>query len=381
MGSLFDTSPLGREMTLNVAKHVIAGYTLQEPPSKRLLQNAVIHFAPFSESFDQVAEQYGRDKSVCDPQVKEEFGERLLGPESDQKKSIFFNMLQTGRYDLVLTFSAGGYDIQFPRSASHNDLFERMASKIGEQRLREVLKDCPATPSRLHQNNSVEKLSTLFLNFYQTPLFTIQLDCCRMPPQEKIAQVWRRNIHRILNFLNLSESGVAGSIRSRQDQPIRNAMVTIKNTGLTKPVTKNLAYFRFILPAGTYELEITSTDSNSKHTLPLQIVDGKILDLGNINLDIDAVNPAKVKDGHSMPAVLNTLVGGKIAGFVLNQGNHPIKNAKIQLINIQNDVSNTSDYYGKFMLNNTPFGEITLLVTASGHATAKKYVWNLIKQN
>lgn len=375
MGSLFDTSPLGREMTLNVAKHVIAGYTLQEPPSKRLLQNSVIHFAPFSESFAQIAEQYARDKNVCDPQVKEEFAERLLGPESDQKKSIFLNMLQTVQYDLVLSFSAGGYDIQFPHSSNHSDLFERMANKIGENPLREMLENCPATPSRIHQYNSVDKLSALFLNFYQVPLFTIQLNCCRMPSQGKIADVWRRNIHRILNFLNLSESGVKGSIKTRQNQPIRNAIVTIKDTGLSKPVTKNLAYFRYILPAGMYQLEITSTDSNAKHTLPLKIVDGKILDLGSINLDIDATS--KVNDGHSASAELNTLVSGRIAGFVLDEGNHPIKNAKIQLLNINNDVSNTTDYYGKFLLNNTPFGEFPLLVTASGHVTAKKYVQNL----
>lgn len=374
LGSLFDTSPLGREMTLNVAKHVIAGYTLQEPPSKRLLQNTVIHFAPFSESFGQIIKQYARDKSVCDPQVKEEFAERLLGPESDQKKSIFLNLLQTGRYDIVLTFSAGGYDIQYPHNSNHNDIFVRMANKIGEQRLREVQQDCMVTPSRLHQNNSVEKLSNLFMNFYQVPLFTVQLDCCRMPPQEKIAQVWRRNIHRILNFLNLSETGVKGSIRTHKDQPIRNAVVTIKDTGLTKPVTKNLAFFRFVLPAGMYELEITSTDTTGKQTLPIQIVDGNILDLGIINLDIDAINSIKPNDVHSVPAELNTLVGGKIAGFVLDEGNHPIQHAKIQLLNINSDVSNTSDYYGKFLLINTPFGDTTLLVTASGHATVKKYV-------
>lgn len=379
LGSLFDTSPLGREMTVNLAKHVIAGYTLQEPPSKRLLQNAVIHFAPLSESFGKVADQYARDKNVCDPQVKEEFAERLLGPESDQKKSIFLNMLQTGRYDLILTFSAGGYNIQFPHSSNHNDIFERMADKIGEQRLREVQMDCPATPSRLHQNNTVDKLSKLFLNTYQVPLFTIQLDCCRMPPQGKIAQVWRRNIHRILNFLNLSESGVKGSIRTHQNQPIRNAIVSIKDTGLTKPVTKNLAYFRFILPAGMYDLEVTSTDSNAKHTLQLKIVDGQILDLGSINLDIDASHPIKLNDDHPQRAESNILVAGKIAGFVLDEGNHPIQNAKIQLININNDISNTSDYYGKFLLNNTPFGENTLLVTAWGHATAKKYVQFFVK--
>lgn len=376
---MFDTSPLGREMTLNLAKHVIAGYTLQEPPSKRLLQNAVIHFAPFSESFGQIAEQYSRDNKVCDPQVKEEFADRLLGPESDQRKSIFLNMLQTNRYDLVLTFSAGGYDIHYPSSNGRSDLLERMAQKIGEQRLREALIDCPATPLRIHQNNSVDKLSTLLLNTYQVPLFTIQLDCCRMPPQNKIADVWRRNIHRILNFLNLCESGVKGMIRTHQDQPIRNAIVTIKDSLLSKFVTKNLAHFRFILPAGMYELEISSPDWNGKHTLPIKVVDGKVLDLGTINLNVDASRPSKVLDEHTVSiAETNTLVAGKIAGFVLDENNHPIQNAKIRLINIKNDVSNTSDYYGNFLLNNAPFGENTILVTAWGHATAKKYVKNVI---
>lgn len=81
LGSFFDTSPIGRELTLNLARHVVAGYRLQEPPLQRLLNNSVIHFVPFTDNFDSILSQYQQNDSICDPITREEFADRLLSPE------------------------------------------------------------------------------------------------------------------------------------------------------------------------------------------------------------------------------------------------------------------------------------------------------------
>lgn len=62
LGSLFDTAPLGREITMNLARHVIAAYKIQEPPYKLLLDNVVLHFAPITPNFKELYLRYSAMK-------------------------------------------------------------------------------------------------------------------------------------------------------------------------------------------------------------------------------------------------------------------------------------------------------------------------------
>lgn len=45
-------------MTMNLARHVLAGYQLHEPPLVRLLENAVLHFAPITEGYINIVQQF-----------------------------------------------------------------------------------------------------------------------------------------------------------------------------------------------------------------------------------------------------------------------------------------------------------------------------------
>lgn len=58
LGSLFDTAPLGREISMNLARHIIAAYKIQEPPYKLLLDNVVLHFAPITPNFKELYLRY-----------------------------------------------------------------------------------------------------------------------------------------------------------------------------------------------------------------------------------------------------------------------------------------------------------------------------------
>lgn len=62
IGSLFDTVPMGREMTVNLARHVLAAHSAGEPPYVRLLANAVLHFAPLTKNFNDVLSRFTADK-------------------------------------------------------------------------------------------------------------------------------------------------------------------------------------------------------------------------------------------------------------------------------------------------------------------------------
>lgn len=60
LSSLFDTSPIGREMIVNLARHVVAAYNTKEPLMIELLNNAVLHFVTVNENFNDVVMQYQR---------------------------------------------------------------------------------------------------------------------------------------------------------------------------------------------------------------------------------------------------------------------------------------------------------------------------------
>lgn len=379
LGSFFDTAPLGRELTLNLARHVLVGHKLQEPPIVRLLNNAVIHFVPFTAPVESTLSQFTRNETICDPSEHEEFADRFLSPENDKKKSLFLSMLEANQFDLAITFSAGNFDIQSPHTDYANSIFAKSVRKIMESRLRESHEECALNQWRVHQSSTLQKITQFLLDSYHFPLYSLSVSCCKMPPQNAIATIWRQTIHKTLNILKLSETGVRGSIRNVEHEPIRSAVLKIIDNDLMKPVSKNMAYFRFILPAGQYELQINTTDAGAGiQTIPIRLTEGQILDLGNILIEQRTGEKYRKWNGQNIgKAEVKTIFGGKIEGHVLDERNHPIQGAQIALIDSKDKITNISDDNGRFELHATPFGTIMLKVDAYGHESATRFVFHL----
>lgn len=59
VSSLFDTAaPLGRELVLNLVRHLVEGFKLQDVSVVQLLQRSVIYFLPQTQKFQQVFDMY-----------------------------------------------------------------------------------------------------------------------------------------------------------------------------------------------------------------------------------------------------------------------------------------------------------------------------------
>lgn len=364
MGTFFDSAPLGREMTLNIARHVTAGYALNEPMMVKLLKNAVIHFMPMTTVLDdEYLRSFNANQTICDPIVRTELADHILSPETEHRKDVLLNYIHENQFDLALSFSAGGFGVQ-PDHDNNNSITTSMRAAIASERLRTVKDTCPRTAARLQQDDAVKRITNLFATNYKVPLFTIQLDCCKMPPPNDIAKAWRRNIQRVLNFLNLTETGVQGVVKDAAGHPLRNATVTVKGAGLVTNVTKNLAMFRLVLPAGEHEIEVSSP-AGLKRSFQVNLEQGHVFNVGDIVLggnDHEALRFNRTE----------TVAGGEIHGFVLDAQNHPIRNAKLFLLNTKVDVSNVTDTMGAFKLSGTPLGAISLAVTADGYYNAQK---------
>lgn len=228
-----------------------------------------------------------------------------------------------------------------------------------------------------------QHFTNLLYHKYNTPLFTIEAACCKMP--ENIAGVWRNNLEKMLNFLQLIKTGVKGFVKNIDGQPLRNATLKVVGNALQYNVTKNLGHFRIILPAGPLQLEF-SVEGYDSRIIPILLNPDTIFDMGDVILSkMNAVN-AKLANNPSTVLVPGAVVPiqpnenpntGSISGFVLDTSNHPIKGAKVVVENVRGAVikeATATDKMGEFLIVTVPIGDHILSVTADGMVATKSSV-------
>lgn len=58
MSSVFDSMPIGRELVMDLARHMMQGFKQGEPLVLDILENAVLHFVPLRHGFEEVYQQF-----------------------------------------------------------------------------------------------------------------------------------------------------------------------------------------------------------------------------------------------------------------------------------------------------------------------------------
>lgn len=58
LSSIFESSPVGREMIVNIVRHLMQGLNQKEPVVIDLLENAVLHFVTINQNYEEVFSQY-----------------------------------------------------------------------------------------------------------------------------------------------------------------------------------------------------------------------------------------------------------------------------------------------------------------------------------
>lgn len=128
IGNLFATQPVGREISLYLAQHLLEGHKYSDPAIVRILQNTVIHFMPIIDvAFENIWGDYKKDDDIkgeinsddtyqCNnitadfKQVGEILNQnsRLNGnSRTTVIANAFKHMLLEKRYDFVLNFEGG----------------------------------------------------------------------------------------------------------------------------------------------------------------------------------------------------------------------------------------------------------------------------------
>ncbi|XP_037935345.1 carboxypeptidase D isoform X2 [Teleopsis dalmanni] len=371
LSSLFDAvSPLGREITMNMVRHIIEGYNIREPVILNLLQKSIMYFLPTTDNFGNIFDMYNQNNTICDPVIPNDLADRILSPESEKKRDLFLRFLENEKFDLMMTFTTGNSELSYVKGDS---VIKKMAHDIENTEFSLSPLQCASTTTRMKQGESTERLTNLFYKLYNIPMFTLGLSCCRMPEQDQIAKVWQANLEKLNNFFDLINTGVLGVVQNDKGEPLRNAFVRLIDSNQMHNVTKNTARFQLILPAGTYGIEVGAYNFES-HIESITITKGKIT-----NMNIIKLNAITLLTGHSEVHQLGSLGGGvaTVSGFVLDVSNHPIPNAKISVIepHTKHYVRNFTDSLGAYSLSNVPAGyDVTLKVEAPRHIDTTRVV-------
>lgn len=361
MSSLFETSVLGREMILNIARHIVTAYNTREPLMIQLLKNTVIHFVTINTKFDNVYEQFERNVSICDPHLNEELGDKLLNAESDSTKIKFFKLFEKDEISLALTFTAGddnNVQILKDREPVYSQFAQETQSHLGAQN-----QVCSSNTMRLNENDSLKKITNLLYNMFSLPLYTINLSCCKMPSEKDIADIWRENIERILKFINLGRSGVKGFVRDQHGNPLRNARVKVSGSQREYKVSKNLAFFHVLIPKGSCQLEIICDNFTTK-----------LIDI-NFSKEILDLKEIILQSGTSQKSSSSSSNGKhySVSGYVVDQNGTPIDKAEIGVKGNWRKQAYTNKV-GQFEMDEIDIEEPTLTVNAQGFKRSEKLV-------
>lgn len=328
-----------------------------------------------------------RRELTCDlaTQPSNQWIDRLLEAASNPPKEQLLHLLQTGQFDLVLTFAAGGFDVIHPKPAAPASAvrtFADFAASINahqpEHGHDRAASECPSTAQRLLDAQKQQRAIDQLFAEQRVPVFALRSACCQWSTDAELSTLWRHTIHKLLNFVWLLETGVQGRVLSG-GAPVRAATVLVD--GRAVRVSSNRAHFKVVLAAGAHELIVRASGFADERRV-VSVTKGVLLDLGDVQLVagqsgrvqpavIEAETPAAAAAAAAaMPA---TSGGRSISGFVVDATNHPIVGARVRVSDAAGKLwENVTQTNGAFVLAGMPFGNLTMHVEADGHVNSER---------
>ncbi|XP_076767108.1 carboxypeptidase D svr [Xylocopa sonorina] len=251
IGGLFASQPLGREMLLRLATHILMGNQIGDPPIQRILNDSVLHFIPgIDPGFDNIL-----NSTDCNPIVYDEIGKRLLTQNdstvnSDQLNTVtnaFRTMLSDERYDAIVLLGSGTLEVGYTDDSLnvYKTLAKNYEYSIHKEACNVFSKDF------INVQNYIKSQ-------YNISVISINMACCKYPLSGSIPTIWRENLLPLKQLINGLTTGIRAVITDVDHVPLREAVVTIGND--TYHVSKNMAYFKIILLPGEYTLTIFCDD-------------------------------------------------------------------------------------------------------------------------
>ncbi|XP_061932284.1 carboxypeptidase D-like isoform X2 [Apis cerana] len=243
IGGLFASQPIGREILLRLATHILMGNQIGDPPIERILNNSVLHFIPgIDPGFDNIF-----NMQDCNPIVYDEIGKKLLqknivnSNKLNKITNAFKTMLLNEGYDVIIILGSGALEVSY--TDDNLNVYENLAKNY-EHSLRK------GTCNFL--NNDIKEVQNYIKNQYNIPVISINMDCCKYPRPGSIPIIWRENLLPLKKLIHGLTTGIRAIVTDINDVPLRKAIVKIGTNNYH--VSKNMAYFKIIVLPGEYML-------------------------------------------------------------------------------------------------------------------------------
>ncbi|KZC10088.1 Carboxypeptidase D [Dufourea novaeangliae] len=257
IGGLFASQPVGREILLRLATHILMGNQLEDPPIQKILNNSVLHFIPgVDPGFDQIL-----DNQVCNPIVRGEVGEKLLQKSTMNSDKIytvtnaFKKLLANEEYDIVVILGSGALKVGY--TDNNMNAFKTLAVNYEHATNK-------GTCSIF--NSEVKEVQDYIQNEYNIPVMSINLACCKYPPAESIPNIWREHLLPLMQLIRSLTTGIRAVVTGVDNIPLREAVIKIGTKQYE--VSKNMAYFKIILLPDSEPNVVNQilTDLNNKYS-------------------------------------------------------------------------------------------------------------------
>ncbi|XP_017777270.1 PREDICTED: carboxypeptidase D [Nicrophorus vespilloides] len=393
IGNLFATQPIGREISVYLARHLLQGYKFGDPNIVSILENTVITIIPVIDvAFEKIWGDYPKfasginkpDKFICNNISADfrEVGKELMGdgirsgnPQANIVNA-FKHLLLDKKFDMMLNFEGGRGGFVYPKSRGPLNVHEKFA-----QTYLNALKYTQGCENNIAATDG--NLTEFIASEYGTAMFTAKVSCCQYPSIENIPFIWREVITPAIKFLSQTRTGVEGTILDSQNRLLTNATVRVEGINVLHQVTPRLAHFKIMLPPGHYILEISNGFEYRPKMLKVDVIEYKMSNC-NVTLmmkngEIKKISESTTRtildsDGNVIEEIVPGggfgIAGAGIVGFVRDNLNHPIPNAQI-LMNDKN-LNISSDTNGRYMLKVAP-GQYTFKVVADGYEPMVKF--------
>ncbi|KAK9874298.1 hypothetical protein WA026_002650 [Henosepilachna vigintioctopunctata] len=388
IGNLYATQPVGREVTVYLARHLLKGLKIGDPTIKRILNNTVIYVVPvIDKAFERIWGDFDRESSstkvpdtyVCNNITADfkQVGDQVMNVGGNRANSFaemkgianaFKRMLSEEKFNLVLNFEGGGTEMIYPKLVDALNLYKNYYTIYTSNYK-------PPLICASDRTGTQNMLTDYLYRELDTPILTAKVSCCSYPAVENLPYIWREILAPVMEVLKLASLGVHGYIQDTNGQRMTNA--TIKVIGLNKifEVAKTSAQFNIMLPPAKYILEVSCHNYKPKY-LDIEITKGRLflpitldkkLIQNNSQNDDDILNNQILR----RPLYVNGIKSNGLRGFVRDGDGHPLPKAVIHVV--ENNVTLLSDEEGKYALPLQP-NKYTLQVQAKGYHNLTKYV-------
>ncbi|GJQ81229.1 hypothetical protein Trydic_g20448 [Trypoxylus dichotomus] len=383
MGNMFATQPIGRELSIYLARHLLTGHKIGDPNIVTILKNTVIHIIPVIDiGFESIWGDYPKempgnnraDNYTCNnitadfKQIGEQImtvGNRNNGNLPNRILTAFKHMLLDENFDLIINLEGGSRGLIYPKVEDTIDIYE-MFAEIYKTHMA-VKETCPE--NILATNDTI---TDFIYHEYDTPMFTATVSCCEYPAVENLPYIWRESLDALKSLLGIVKTGIQGVIRDTKDAPMKNATISIKGINKLYEVSRTTAFYKIILPTGDYEIEYNCHGYKSV-TRSIKIAQDQLQTL-NITLEVssgqssvESIELTESREPNIKPT--SNYVG--VEGYILDNLNHPIDHAEIVIV--EPNITLYSNKEGKYM-KELQAGKYTLKASATQYMPNVKYV-------